>query len=157
MNYRKAFSLLELILALAILGGSLAILSRIVDTGVSAAIESRGLAQARLACQSQLSQILIDAAAGIDPQTAIDIPMESFDSSSTSPMNYSVEVGPAPMDGLIAIRITAKVLRDVGSAPIAQSTLTRWIVDPALGLEQAEADEKAAAEAEGESADGAAL
>jgi prepilin-type N-terminal cleavage/methylation domain-containing protein len=157
MTGRKAFSLLELILALAILGGSLAILSRIVDTGVSAAIESRGLAQTRLACQSQLSQILIDAAAGIDPQTAIDVPIQSFDSSSTSPMNYSVEVGPAPLDGLIAIRITAKVLRDVGSAPIAQSTLTRWIVDPALGLEQAEADEKAAGEAEDDSTDGAAL
>ena len=141
---RDGFSLLELMLALAILGGSLAILSRIVDTGVSAAIESRGLAQARMACQAKLSEVLMDTASGIQPQTVVSVPMQSFDSSSTSPMNYSVEVAAASMDGLLAIRVTVEVQNDNGTAPIANYSLTRWAVDPALGLEAAEAEEQAA-------------
>ncbi len=44
---RSGFSLLEILLALAILGGSLAILSRIVDTGAGAAREARDLSVAR--------------------------------------------------------------------------------------------------------------
>lgn len=141
---RAGFSLLELMLSLAILGGSLAILSRIVDTGVSAAIESRSLAQARMACQAKLSEVLMDTALGIQPQTEINVPMASFDSSSTSPMNYSVEVAPASVDGLLAIRVTVEVQNDAGTAQIANHSLTRWTVDPALGLEEAEAEEQAA-------------
>ena len=38
-SLRGGFSLLEILLALAILGGALAILSRIVDTGMVAARE----------------------------------------------------------------------------------------------------------------------
>ena len=144
LKSRDGFSLLELMLALAILGGSLAILSRIVDTGVSAAIESRGLAQARMACQAKLSEVLMDAASGIQPLSVVSVPMESFDSSSTSPMNYSVEVAPASMDGLLAIRVTVEVQNDNGLSPIANYSLTRWAVDPALGLEEAEAEEQAA-------------
>lgn len=141
---RDGFSLLEIMLSLAILGGSLAVLSRIMDTGVSAAIESRSLAQARLACQAKLSEVLMDAGSGIQPQTVISVPMESFDSSSTSPMNYSVEVAPASIDGLLAIRVSVEVQNGTGTASIANYSLTRWAVDPALGLEQAEAEEQAA-------------
>jgi prepilin-type N-terminal cleavage/methylation domain-containing protein len=141
---RDGFSLLEIMLSLAILGGSLAVLSRIMDTGVSAAIESRSLAQARLACQAKLSEVLMDAGSGIQPQTVISVPMESFDSSSTSPMYYSVEVAPASIDGLLAIRVSVEVQNGAGTASIASYSLTRWAVDPALGLEQAEAEEQAA-------------
>jgi prepilin-type N-terminal cleavage/methylation domain-containing protein len=146
VSKRDGFSLLELMLALAILGGSLAILSRIVDTGVSAAIESRSLAQARMACQAKLSELLLDAASGIQPQAVVSVPIEPFDSSSTSPMNYSVDVGAAPIDGLLMIRVTVQVQNDSASASLASCSLTRWLVDPALGLEAAEAEEKAALE-----------
>lgn len=144
MKQRNGFSLLELMLSLAILGGSLAILSRIVDTGVSAAIESRSLAQARMACQAKLSEVLMDTASGIQPQTVVSVPMTSFDSSSTSPMDYSVEVALASLDGLLTIRVTIQVQNDNGTAPLANYSLTRWVVDPALGLEEAEEEEKAA-------------
>ena len=48
-----------MILALAILGGSLAILSQIASTGTDAAREARDLALARLLCQSKLSEVLM--------------------------------------------------------------------------------------------------
>lgn len=143
---RRGFSLLELLLALAILGGSLAILSRIVETGTSAAIESRSLAQARLVCQSKLSEVLLNAASGIDPQTIMSVPVESFDSSATTPLNYSVEVAQGPMDGILIVRVSVAVQTPDGKASLANYSLTRWIIDSSLGLEQAEADEMAARE-----------
>ena len=88
---RNAFSLLELLLSLAILGGSLAILSRIVETGTSAAIESQALSEARLVCQAKLTEVLLDAAAGRSPQSVMSVPVSSFDDSSLSVLNYSVE------------------------------------------------------------------
>ncbi len=41
------------------------------------------------------------------------------------------------------MRVTVKALESDATTPIATFSLTRWVVDPTLGLEQAEADEKA--------------
>ena len=91
---QQGFSLLEILLALAILGGSMAILSRIVDTGISAAQEARDLANARMICQAKLSEVILNSASGITPQTQPLTPVDSFDSQSTTPFEFSVEVQP---------------------------------------------------------------
>ncbi len=83
MRKRCGFSLLEILLALAILGGSLALLSRIVETGTSAAREARDLSVARILCQTKLSELLLDSMTGISPQSVPLGPLESFDSQST--------------------------------------------------------------------------
>ena len=74
------FTLLEILLALAILGGSLAVLGTIAKTGTSAARESRDLAVARILCQTKLSEILLE---NISPQPVVDTPIASADSGST--------------------------------------------------------------------------
>lgn len=150
---RRGFSLLEMLLSLAILGGSLAILSRIVETGTDAAIESRSLSAARLACQSKLSEVLLDVASGITPQPVSTVPMESFDASSTTPLSYSVEVVPSTMEGILAVRVSVFVQGDDVQSSLASYSLTRWIVDPDLGLEEAEAAEEEAAAAAEEGAE----
>lgn len=150
-RHRRAFSLLEILLALAILGGSLALLSRIVETGTSAAREARDLSVARLLCQTKLSELLLDSLGGLSPQSVPLGPLESFDSQSTTPFYYSVDVQPAPLDGLLVIRVVVEAQDPSGGPPLARYSLTRWMVDPALGLEEAEAEEEAMkAEAAGE-------
>ncbi len=139
---RRGFSLLEIMLALAILGGSLAILSRIAETGTSAAREARDLSVARLLCQSKLSQILLDASAGISPQGSPMAPLEAFDSQSTTPFYFSVDVQPGQLDGLLAIRVTVEAQHLNGGPPTATFSLDRWMIDPALGLEAAEEEEE---------------
>jgi len=52
---RSGFSLLEILLALSILGGSLAVLSQIAEIGTSAAREARELSVCRMLCQSKLA------------------------------------------------------------------------------------------------------
>ena len=151
---RKGFSLLEILLALAILGGSLALLSRIAETGTSAAREARDLSVARILTQSKLSELLLDSmSTGVSPQSVAPTLVESFDSQSTTPFYYGVDVQPAPLDGLLAIKVTVEAQNPNDGPPLARYSVVRWMVDPALGLEQAEADEEAmredAAAAEG--------
>ncbi|MGI9472217.1 MAG: prepilin-type N-terminal cleavage/methylation domain-containing protein [Rubripirellula sp.] len=143
---RSGFSLLEILLALAILGGSLAVLSRIVDTGISASREARDLVVARMLCQSKLSELLLDSTAGISPLSVPMSPVQSFDSQSTTPFYYSVDVQPGQMDGILVIRVTVEALDPSGGQTLARYSLTRWMIDPAIGLEEMEAEEEAARE-----------
>ena len=137
---RTGFSLLEILLALAILGGSLAILSRIVETGTNAARESTELSIARMMCQSKLGEIMLQ---GTTPQSIASSPIESSDSFSMTTFEYSVEVQPGSMNGLLSLRVAVRALDPDNAATIATYSLTRWMIDPALGLDQAEADELA--------------
>lgn len=146
MKSRKrqaGFSLLEMLLALAILGGALAVLSRIADTGMSAARESRDLAGARILCQTKLAEIMLDVTAGITPQAIATANFEMpFDSQSSSVFQYSVDVQPAPLDGLLAVRVVVESLDPNTASPRNRYALTRWVIDPTLGLEEAEAEEE---------------
>ena len=153
---RRGFSLLEILLALAILGGSLALLSRIAETGTTAAREARELSVARILCQTKLAELLLDSAGGVSPQSVASTPMEAFDSHSTTPFYYSVDVQPAPLDGLLAIRVTVEALDPDGGPSIARYSLVRWMVDPALGLEEAELEEELMKEEAAAAAEGAA-
>jgi prepilin-type N-terminal cleavage/methylation domain-containing protein len=143
---RGGFSLLEILLALAILGGSLAILSRIVDTGISAAREARDLSIARMICQAKLSEVLLNSTAGFTPQTQPPMPVDSFDSQSTTPFEFSVEVQPGQLGGILLIRVVVEAQNPDGGEPLARYSLVRWMIDPALGLEELEAEEEAARE-----------
>ncbi|MGB7329552.1 MAG: prepilin-type N-terminal cleavage/methylation domain-containing protein [Rubripirellula sp.] len=149
---RNGFSLLEILLALAILGGAMAMLSQIAETGTSAAREARDLSVARLMCQSKLSETLLDVASGISPQTVLTTPLASFDSGSMTSFNYSLEVQPGQMDGLLILRITVVAESPNGGPALATYSLTRWVVDPTLGLEAAEAEAEALKSLESEEA-----
>ncbi len=141
---QQGFSLLEILLALAILGGSMAILSRIVDTGISAAQEARDLANARMICQAKLSEVILNSASGITPQTQPLTPVDSFDSQSTTPFEFSVEVQPGQLGGILLIRVVVEAQNPDGGESLARYSLVRWMIDPALGLEELEAEEEAA-------------
>lgn len=141
---RKGFSLLEILLALAILGGSLAVLGQIAQTGIDAAREARDLASARILCQTKLNELLLE---GTLPQSVASLEVPSFDSQSTTPFFYSVDVQPAPLDNLLVVRVSVEASNPDGGPALARYSLTRWMIDPTLGLEAAEAEEKAAQEA----------
>lgn len=141
---RSGFSLLEILLALAILGGALTVLSQIAGTGTDAALEARDLAIARVICQSKLAEVMLTTAT---PQTVVSTPVESIDSGSLTPFFYSVDVLPGQLDGLLSIRVQVQAMNPNSNTPRVTYSLVRWMVDPALGLEEAEAAAKAEAEA----------
>lgn len=140
---RRGISLLEIILSIAILGGALAALSTVVMTGADAAAEARDRAIAQMLCEQQLAQIVLNTTT--PPTTFTDSVIQSPDPSSTS--TASLEVLPGPMTGILSLKMTVSLGPADGSRPPVQISLSRWMVDPMLGLEQLEAEEKAAAEA----------
>ena len=142
---RDGFSLLEILLALAILGGAMAVLAQIAGTGTDASREARDLATARIIAQTKLSEILLDRF--VSPVAVPPTPVEAFDGAADSAFTYSVEIQQASLNGLLAVRVTVQAVNPNGGRALATYTLDRWMIDPLLGLEQLEAEERAAREA----------
>ena len=145
-SHRDGFSMLEMILALSILGTSLAILAQIADTGVDAAREARALATARMICQSKLNEELMNIQNGQTPVAMFEVPAESFDSASLETFVYSVEILPGTLNGLLSIRVSVEARAGDGTEVLATYALDRWVIDPAYGLLEAEMEEQAARE-----------
>ncbi len=147
-HQRRGFSLLEILLALAILGGSLAALSQMASIGMDSAREAREMSIARITCQTILNELLIQ---NITPTPLADTPVTPCDSSSIIPYSYSVDVQPGALDGMLIVRVTVVAENpDDPAMALATCSLTRWMIDPALGLAELEAAEKEAAAAEAE-------
>jgi len=128
---RAGFSLLEVILATAILLGSAVVLAELAAVGREHATSAEDLATAQLICQSKLSEILAGAApaAGVQDQPLVEAPG----------WVYSVEIDPieesGQPQGVASLRVTVRqVLDDAGTAGGSRRrrefTLARWIRHP---------------------------
>lgn len=124
---RRGLSLLEVMLALAILGGSLTAIGMLVRLGSRAAVEARELTNAQLLCESKLAEI-----------TAGLLPLEpggpwNFDLPEQADWVYFVDVEPLPTPGMVAVTVT--VAQDSGNTQLPRFfSLVRWMQDPNLIL-----------------------
>ena len=132
---RDGFSLLEVILALAILTGAIAVLGELVRLGARNAADTRAMTQAELLCESKLAQItsgmlLPDSvvAAPFDPADLID----PYDPVTWA---YSIEVDAVEEPGIVAVRVTVGQDLPQGHHPVHYS-LVRWIADPGIELSE---------------------
>ncbi len=117
---RHGLSLIEVILALAILGVALAIIGEILRQGFISASEARWRSEAQLLCDSKMAEI----ASGI-------LPLES--ASMTSIENnpdweYEVEVSNAEIDGLLRVQVSVQQAA-VDTNPLI-FRITRFMPDP---------------------------
>ncbi len=124
------FSLLEVILALAILAGALAVLGEASRLALKNAEIARDTTRAQMLCESKLAEIVTGA---ILPDPVDSMPFDETTTDSLDPSEpgwlYSIEQEPTDEDGLIAVRVT--VGRDLPEArhPVRFS-LVRWMADP---------------------------
>lgn len=118
--FRRGLSLLEVILAVAILGGCLAVTGELVRMGVRHAEEARELTRAQLLCESKMEEI----AAGVTAlESASMVPFE------TDPdWTYTVDVSPLDTQQLTLVRVTVQELESDRLYPIT-FTLSRWILN----------------------------
>ena len=122
---RAGFSLLEVILALAVLGGAVAMLGEAARLALKNAEFTRDMAQAQLLCEGKLSEIV----AGITPAEPIRRATFGTATDSGEPAwLYSIETASLEEEGLLSVRVT--VSRDLPEAkrPVRFS-LVRWIAE----------------------------
>ncbi|MEX0717245.1 MAG: hypothetical protein WD066_11695 [Planctomycetaceae bacterium] len=142
---RNGLTLFEVIISLAILLGSLAVLGQLISVGSRAAVRTNMHSRATLLCQAKLADVL----AGIEPlQPLADLPVDEYNPE----WMWGLEVAPGPHPDLLAIAVT---VRHVDPLRAADSTVTlyRYMRRPNLYQEWANAlAEEAAAVAEAEAA-----
>ncbi|MGO8745631.1 MAG: hypothetical protein ACLQNE_06545 [Thermoguttaceae bacterium] len=118
---RKAFSLIEVLLAMGILLGSMVALGHLALLGRNRADAAMEMADAHRICQSRLNEIL----AGIRP----------LESSHEEPLEdepgwlCSVEIDTAARQGLSTVRVTVRQDLPEEHRP-KQFALVRWVRDP---------------------------
>jgi prepilin-type N-terminal cleavage/methylation domain-containing protein len=118
---RHGFSLLEVILAMAILVGSLAVLSQLVDLGSGSAVEARMRTDAILRCESKMQELV----AGVLPiESVSSVPFEDDPN-----WQWSVEVASDLTEGLLAVIVTVDQAGTTSPTPISFQ-LYRLIRDP---------------------------
>ncbi len=124
---RRGLSLLEVILAVAILGGCLAVTGELVRLGVRHAEEARELTRAQLLCESKMEEIAAGVAA---TESASTVPFE------TDPdWTYTVDVSQLDQQQLTLVRVTVQQLESDRLYPIT-FTLSRWILNSASASDE---------------------
>jgi len=122
---RRGFSLLEIILALALLAGAVAVLSELSSSGLENAGRARDMTQAQLLCESKLAEVV----AGILPAESQQGTCETELAPSLSEWIYTIDVASAAQAGLLEVRVT--VSRDPALDPRpVECSLVRWVLDP---------------------------
>ena len=126
---RRGLSLLEVILAIAILGGAIAAIGELVRLGVRSASYAQQQTLAHLLCDTRMAEI---ASGAVAPESIGQTPC-----SEASEWIYSVEVAQGDQIGLLKVMVV--VQQDPAQFPLPLSfQLYRFIPDPAY-IEELEA------------------
>ena len=123
---RAGLTLLEVILAIAILGGALVVIGELIRTGSRSAQNARELTIAQILAESTMNEV----AAGLIPATST-----STQVLETNPdWMYSLQVDPAPnQQGLLLVTVTMHQTDPVRGREMSYS-LVRWMLDPSIEL-----------------------
>ena len=125
----SGLTLLEVMIALAILGTSLAALGELIRIGADAADHSVELTTAQFLCDSKLAEIK----SGVLPAETIGpLPFELFETEEA--WEYLVTVDSVDDQGLLFVEVTVSQIREDGRPP-TMVTLTTWMIDPYMDSE----------------------
>lgn len=138
-------SLLEVILALAILGVACTFMAQSMQLATSNALAAHRQAEAEIAAESILSQVI----AGVIPMqpSASWIPVGI--SASTSNWSYMLSSVNCEVENMVGIQIDMRDETEQDSARPSDFKVIRWIIDPAMGLDTPP-DESATSETSGQ-------
>lgn len=118
---RSGLSLLEVVLAIAILGGSMVVLTQLINIGHSNAMDARDMSEAQILCDTKISEVT----AGIIPSSSVS----GADIVEAPGWQYSMTVDKASIEGLLVVDCTVTQDPAEYSAPMT-FRLVRWIPDP---------------------------
>ena len=130
---RKAFSLLEVILALAILAGSMAVLGEAVRHGLENARVVRDLTDAQLYCESKMAELeagflTTDSVSDMPIEPMAESILESSSESTETEWFYSVASELVDEEGLMSVSVSVYQDPTVVKKPVT-FTMTRLFLD----------------------------
>jgi len=127
---KRGLSLLEVMLALSILGVSTAILSQILQIGSDNGLRARRITQAQMLCESKMNEILLSSAT---TQNVSWTPMTI--GVADAEWYYQLQNISAEQKHLIGVVVSISDAQGIrqNNPPLAR--LVQWIVDPSLGLD----------------------
>jgi general secretion pathway protein I len=126
---RTGLSLLEVMLALAILGGAVAVIGELTRSAARDAEEARALTTAQLLCEAKMNELVSRL---LPAQAVFDVPIESLETlDSPGSWSYSILVEQVGQSGLLSVSVTVAQVAESVPRPV-QFTLTRWMVDPLM-------------------------
>lgn len=131
---RRGLSLLEVVLAFAILAVSFSMLGQLVTSGYRNAREAESMTEAQMIAQNVMEEFALGM---LPPNPAAGVPV-SMDNGMLMQLQeaprweYSIDWEPAPVDGLVMVLV--RVSRaNVDQAMYYDSfELARWMPDPML-------------------------
>jgi len=123
---RAGLSLLEVMLALAILGGALAAIGELMRIGSRNAEMARDLTTAQLLCESTMAEVQL----GFLPMQTVG-PVEVNDLQYQQEWLYTITVEPIDQEGLTSVWVRIEQNPEVFSRPVAFQA-TRWMIDPSV-------------------------
>ena len=132
----RAFTLIEVILALVILGRALAIFGEVMQLANSNAVDARAETQAQLLASSVMDEIL----AGVQDDSPVS--RQQLSVTGETGWLYSVETGTSDIEGVYPLIVTVEQDLEAKFNPV-KFRLVRWAPTVA---ETSENDEEAAAE-----------
>ena len=128
-RHREAFTLMEVIIALGVLGMSMAAIGTLVQIGGQNALQARLLTTAQFLAESKLSEVK----AGILSPTATG-PIPFPPTETMEPFQYTIRSQAIDSQGmLLAVEILVEHITEAGSLSL-QHSVTTWMIDPAVEL-----------------------
>ncbi|MEX1042838.1 MAG: prepilin-type N-terminal cleavage/methylation domain-containing protein [Pirellulaceae bacterium] len=131
----KGFSLLEVVLAFAIMAVSFTMLSQLVATGYRNAREAQSLTDAQMIAQNVMEEFSL----GMLSQTPVaNVPVAMDNGLLTTPgtevpeWEYSIDWEPAPVEGLVMVLVRVNRANVTQAAYYDSFELARWAPDPML-------------------------
>ena len=145
-NKRFGMTLLELILALGVLAGSLAVIANLSRLSSESAISARDTTQAQFLCESIMSQLMSGV---IEFEAVYDAPVYDFvDTGATNPNDtysykwvHSIEINSIDDYGLLEVIVIVTQYQPNSIREPVSCRLVRWMLDKAMAKEMLESEE----------------
>ncbi len=126
---QPAFTLMEVIIALAVLGMSMVAIGTLIQIGGQNALEARLLTTAQFLAETKLSEI---KAGVLSPTATGPIPFPTTE--TMEPFQYTIRSQAIDSQGmLLSVEILVEYIPIDGSLPL-QHRVTTWMIDPAVEL-----------------------
>ncbi len=126
-----AFTLLEVVLSLAILAGAVAVLGEIMRLAGRSASDAQAETRAQLLACSLMDEMVTGV---LEPTEQTQVPLEVDD---TSPWVYSVSFGATDIEGLMAVELVVEQDLERQFNPV-RYRLVRWLPSVTEAAEEAE-------------------